>query len=138
MKHILVKKFGPLLGIALCFAIILGSMLMPSACQMSPEQRAVVIPLLQTSAAIAEGAHYLPPGSSVTIGKGLAVVTSPGSNEEKLMALKDLGIAEAVKSGTLKEGDALLVDQAGTALVMITSALKKEGPSNPLLPPASP
>ena len=138
MKSILVKKFGPLLGIVLCAVAILSVLVMPQGCQMSPDQRAVVIPLTTTALTLAERANYLPPGSSVTIGHGVAILTSEETQKQKLVKLADLGLAEAVKSGDLKPGDALLVNQLGTALVQLLPDQKAqppaEGPQNPLLP----
>ena len=138
IRHILMKKFGPMFGIILCMAAIVSVLVMPQGCQMTPEQRAVVIPLTTTALTLAERANYLPPGSSVTIGNGVAILTSEETQKQKLVKLADLGLAEAVKSGDLKPGDALMVNQLGTALVQLLPDQKTppaEAPVNAFLPP---
>lgn len=125
----------------------------------------IAAPLVVGIAQYAELKGDLPPGTTVTISKGTAIITSDGTNEQKILALKDLGLAEAVNAGALKEGDRMIVDQTGTALVQLVKDLqpkdvvplpaivqppqlehapgpaipiivRPEGPSNPLLPPA--
>lgn len=137
-------KYGHLLIVTAFSAVVLVT-----AC-LSPRAQEIVkasAPLVINLAQIGELSGHLPPGSSVIVKDGAAVVTSKGTTEEKLMSLKSLGIEQAVKDGKLKEGDALMVDQAGTSLVQLVEILRstsqkppaEDGPLNPLLPaPASP
>lgn len=117
-RHIM-NKHGYLLGSLICLALIIGTLLMPQSCTLTPGQRAVIIPLSQTAAKLAESGGYLPPGSSVTIGQGVAIVAGNGTRKEKAIDLAALGLTEAVKSGQIKEGDALLVNELGTALIKL-------------------
>lgn len=56
------------------------------------------------------------PGDVVAIRHGVAVLTTPGSAEEKFFSLAELGLQEAIARGKLKEGDALLIGQAQAIL----------------------
>ena len=149
MKHHLMNKFGPILGILLLCVIVAGSAFLPSSC-LSPQAQArfervlpVVVPLTQAAITWADRTGNLPPGSSVTINQGLAVISSNGAASEKIVQLKTLGIESEVKRGVLKEGDIALVDAAGTALVKLveaaeTPALQEASAKEPvpqLLPP---
>jgi hypothetical protein len=119
MFHHVMNKYGYLVGSLICLAFIIGALLMPPSCTLTPEQRAVIIPLSQTAAKLAESGGYLPPGSSVTIGQGVAIITRDGSKQDKVISLTALGLTEAVKSGQIQPGDALLVNELGTALIKL-------------------
>lgn len=138
MKHTLMKTLGPYLGLAAFALVIIALAFTPAGCQSTPQQRALVISLAQVGVSYAEHTGHLTPGTTVTISKGAAILKDETTTtEQKLTSLKDIAITEALARGDLKEGDKLIVDQAGTALVkVITAAVPKEdGPSTPLLPP---
>ena len=78
-------------------------------------------------AAVAEG--VLSPGDAVTIGKGVAEVTSADDGTTKTVKLAELGIKTAVDKGVVKQGDVVTIKE-NTAL--ITSAVS---PVAPILPP---
>lgn len=122
-------------------ALSLCSCLSPQARDLIKAAVPVVIPLTQA----VEASGNLPPGSSVLIEQTTAVITSADSKEVKLMKLKDIGVDAAMKDGLIQEGDKLLVDQTGAALVKLTVALEESmrppaeaPPVNPILPPAQP
>lgn len=141
-------KYGTIAILAACsLAVLTMSCLSPRAQEIVKASAPLVINLAQ----IGELSGHLPPGTSVVVKDGAAVVTSDGTTEQKLMTLKELGLAKAVKDGKLKEGDALMVDQAGTSLVQLVEILRTtsqkppaegtltpastaEGPQNPFLP----
>lgn len=56
------------------------------------------------------------PGDVVTIQKGVAIIKSSTTGEEKLMALADLGVEEAITRGDLSPGDTLLIREATAIL----------------------
>lgn len=125
--------------IAAASSLTLCSCLSPRAKEFLVAAAPIVVPLAKA----AETSGHLPPGSSVIIDRGVAVITSSETKEQKVMALKTLGVETAVNEGLLKEGDKLIVDQAGEALVKIITAVEAAnapadppGPVNPLLPPA--
>jgi hypothetical protein len=70
-------------------------------------------------AAVAKG--KVSEGDSVTIQKGLAVVTNPNDDTVmKVFTLAELGLKSAVEKGVLKQGDAMLIQEAS---VIIKSAV---------------
>lgn len=140
------KKLGPSLGILALLVIIVGSAFLPSSC-LSPAQRAqlapVIVPLTAAGGMLAERQGVLPPGSTVSIVQGTAIVLSPGSVQERALKLKDLGLQEALKAGVIADGDKLIVDAAGEALVKMLPAesppeppAASDAPASLLLPPA--
>lgn len=144
MYPLLMKRFSALFSILFCALIIIGSTLLPSSC-LSPQARdkiarlaPVVIPLTQAGMTWADNTGHLPPGSSVVINKGLAVITTEGTTSEKIVQLKTLGVDEALKTGVISEGDRLFVDQAGTALVKISEELMTAKPPEIQPSPALP
>lgn len=125
MKHTLMKTFGPYLGLAAFALVIIALAFAPAGCQSTPQQRALVISLAQVGVSYAEHTGHLAPGTTVTISKGAAILTDETTTtEQKLTSLKDIAITEALARGDLKEGDKLIVDQAGTALVKVISAVE--------------
>ena len=118
---------------AASLACIAVSCLSPRAKQIL----ASAAPLVVEISKAAEASGKLPPGSAVLFQNGTAIVTSSDTQEQKLMALKEIGLEAAVKEGLIKEGDKLLVDKAGEALVKIIStaeAAAQAPPASPLLP----
>lgn len=104
---------------------ILCSLLVLATACLSPRSQkilAAAAPLVVSLAELGETTGKLPPGSTVAIHNGTAVIISAGSTQEKVMQLKQLGLQAAVTEGALKEGDALIVDKAGTSLVQIIDA----------------
>lgn len=135
-------------------SIACSLLVLATAC-LSPRTQEIVkaaAPLVVSLSELGEVTGKLPPGTTVAIQNGTAIVTSDGTTAEKIMSLKDFGLEQAVKEGALKEGDALVVDKAGTSLVQIVEAVRvarqppdpitlpdgdtiSNGPLNPLLPP---
>lgn len=131
-----------------CSLIVLAT-----AC-LSPRTQEIVkaaAPLVVSLSELGEVTGNLPPGTTVAIQNGSAIITRDGSTKEKLMSLKTFGLEQAVKEGALKEGDVLVVDKAGTNLVQILTmaeAIQREAdkpltlplgesiadPNHPLLP----
>lgn len=127
-----------------CITLGFSLLVFATAC-LSPRAKEIVkaaAPLVVNLSELGELSGKLPPGSTVAIRDGTAIITSDGSTTEKIMQLKTLGLEQAVKEGALKEGDALIVDKAGTSLVQIVEAIRQPpatadpaaGPSSPLLP----
>lgn len=101
------------IGVLLCLTLV-G----PPSCALTPEQRAVVVPLANIGLAVAESQGVIRPGDSVTLGKTVAIITSDERREDKLMQLTELGLQEAVDRGVLKEGTVLNVQPAGMVQVV--------------------
>lgn len=122
---------------ALSLVVAFTSCLSPRA----QEFMKAAAPLVVSISEVGELTGHMPPGTSVVIGKGAAVVTNDAKGIEKLMALKDLGLDEAVKEGALKPGDKLVVDKLGTSLVQVVEnvqAIKKSEPVPGTAPPSEP
>ncbi len=137
-------KYGPLIALCIIAAIVIVAGALPSSCT-TPELKGfiksavpVVVELSKAGTIWAESTGSLPPGSSVVINKGLAVITQPGSTSEKIVTLKTLGVEEALKSGDLKEGDKLLVDAGSEALVKVIEIIEKKPEAPPELPTTAP
>ena len=81
--------------------------------------------------ALADG--VITPGDAITIGNGVAVITSGASTVSKVVALGDLGLKAAVNKGLVKPGDALLIKDS---TAVITAAITTPAPLT--LPPAPP
>lgn len=116
------KRFGTLIGILLFAILLIASSLLPSSC-LSTDQRVrlapLVIPLTSAAALLAEKQGVLTPGAAVTITQGTAIFLSTDDAQPRALALKELGLQEAIKQGVLNEGDRLVVDAAAAALVKL-------------------
>ncbi len=144
MYHMLKAKHGALIAIGILIMSVAGAGLLPSSCT-SPELKGfikaavpVVVELSKAGTTWAEATGNLPPGSSVVINQGLAVITQPGSTAEKIVSLKTLGVDEALKQGVIQEGDKLLVNAGSDALVKIIEVLEKKPDAPPELPAPAP
>ena len=96
----------------------------------TPQAQKVELALVDLGLHVAVGDGYLSPGDMVTIGNGVAVVTSGASTISKVSQLADLGLNRAVAKGIVKPGDAILIKDT-TAIV--TQAIT---PVAALSPPA--
>lgn len=138
MKDILMKKFGPLLGILACAALIIGYALLPASCQLSPEQQkrlqSITVPVTSLGLAYAQSQGYVTPGDRITITQGVAIVTSDKTPEAKLFELTELGLKTALERGLIQNGNVITLDSPEKATIAPPETL----PPNPLLPPAQP
>lgn len=138
----LIERYAALAACGILVAAILVAAHLPASCTLTPAQRArvdavlpIVLPLSQAALTYAESTGNLPPGSSVTISQGLAVIASDASPTEKVVQLKTLGLDAALREGVLQEGDRAIVDAAGTALVLLLEAQEKPAPEPATFPP---
>ena len=98
----------------------------------TPQAKQVELALVDVGMHVALADGVITPGDVVTIGNGVAVVTSGSSTISKVMALSDLGLKAAVNKGLVKPGDAMLIKDSTT---LITQALTPVSPITP--PPAA-
>ncbi len=137
MKDILMKKFGPLLGILILAVFVVGYALLPVSCQLSPEAQkrlqTITVPVTSLGLAYAQSQGYITPGDRITITQGVAIVTSDKTPEAKLFELTELGLKSAQESGLIKDGNVITLDSSEKATIAPPSE-----PLNPLLPPAQP
>jgi len=133
MKHLLVKKYGTLIGLAAFAAMLTFSMFIPSSCSLTPEQRqqlqAISVPAagILSKAAVAQG--WVAPGDEITIKRGVAVVMNNERTETKIFQLAELGLDHAIDRGLLTPADTVTVDTP--TQLTITS------PANGVLTPAA-
>jgi hypothetical protein len=111
MKNLLMKRFGPLIGIALCFAAVLSFAFLPASCQLTPEQaqrlQSISVPAASLGLTLAQSQGWIEPGDKITITRGVAVVTSRGDTQTKLFQLAELGMETALRRGLVNEGDVI-------------------------------
>jgi len=96
-----------------------------AACTSTQRQVTRSLADLGLQAAVATG--KLSPGDSLTIGSGIAILTSEGQTQTKAIQLTALGLTTAVQRGLIKPGDAVLIQEA---TAVITTALFQ--PEEPL------
>ena len=137
MKHYLMKKFGPILGLIALAGIVLGFTFAPTSCSLTPEQQkrlnSIAVPAASLGLAYAQSQGLIQPGDRITLTQGVAIVVSNKTSEAKLYEIAELGLQHDVKTGLLSNGDVVTVHPANQ--ITITSPLEY-GPANPLLPPA--
>jgi len=75
------------------------------------------VPLTQLGLATAAAKGIIKPGDVVSIGQGIATITSDAPTSAKVIALEHLGAQAAVDAGKLSPGDKLLIDEATAILV---------------------
>jgi hypothetical protein len=126
MKHLLMKKFGPLLGIALLAATVLAFTMMPSSCSsLTTEQQqrlqAISVPLASLGLGYAQSEGWIEPGDRITLTRGVAVVTSPADAETKLFKLAELGLESALNRGLVNGGDVITVTSPSQASIQSPS-----------------
>lgn len=130
MKHILMKKFGPYLGILALSGLVLGFAFAPSSCTLTPEQRerlrVISVPLTRLGLKLAAAEGWIEPGDKLVIKDGVAVLLSEDGTTEKVFKLAELGLDLAIKDGVLVEGDVITVESDKMANV-----------ATPLIPPTS-
>ena len=114
-----------MLGLSSC-----GTMKKIGAALSTPQAKQVELALVDLGLHVAVGNGVLSPGDMVTIGNGVAVITSGDTTVSKVAKLADIGIDAAVAKNLVKPGDAILI-KATTAVV--TQALT---PVAPLSTPA--
>ena len=104
-----------------------------AACTSTQRQVTRSLADLGLAAAVASG--KLSPGDSLTIGNGVAILTSEGETKTKAIQLAALGLTAAAERGLIKPGDAVLIQEA-TAI--ITTAVSQPEPPLPTVLVTSP
>lgn len=135
----LMKRFGPFIGLLLFAVIILGAAHLPSSCSsMTPAQQArlqaVAVPAASLGLHIAQSRGYIEPGDRVLIQRGVAVLTSGDDTEAKLFRLAELGIEHAMKQGVVKDGDLIELQDADVALISSEPPPQVAPPLEPVTP----
>ena len=158
MKTYLMQKSGPTLGLIALAVIVIGYTLIPTSCQLNPEQQkrlqAIAVPAAGIVSTVAIQKGWIAPGDDIVIQRGVAVVTSEGNSQTKLFALAELGIAEAMKKGLVSEGDVITLQSKEVVTILAPSTEgplpipfgdligdpepSPSGPLAPLLPPPAP
>ncbi len=139
MKHLLVKKYGPFLGLAVMAALVIGMAHLPS-CQLSPEQqhtlRTLSVPAskILSKAAVSQG--WVEPGDEITIQRGIAVVVSDADKETKLYQLAEIGLDRALHSGFMTVDDKVTVNTPTEVTITDGSTLPPDAQLTlPSIPP---
>jgi len=136
MKHYLMKKFGPILGLVALAGVIAGFTFAPASCSLNPQQQqrlqAIAVPASSIFSAVAVRQGWIEPGDKVTVQRSVAIVTSPDSAEVKLFALAELGLDEALKKGLLDTGDVVTVDTP-TQVSITSPPQQAPGPAIPII-----
>lgn len=135
MKSILMKKFGPILGLVALMGIIIGFTFAPASCSLTPEQakrlQTITVPVTAIGLNLAQSRGLIEPGDKITLTQGVAIVVSDKQPDAKIFELAMLGLEHAVSSGLLGNGDVITVKDDKSATI-----LSPPGPLNPLPPPA--
>lgn len=136
MKHYLMKKFGPILGLIALAGIVLGFTFAPSSCSsLTPEQQqrlqAIAVPAASIGLTYAQSQGLIQPGDKITLTQGVAIVVSDKTSEAKLFELTELGLQHAVRTGLLQDGNVVTVQSTD----QVSIASPPQAPLNPLLPP---
>lgn len=97
----------------------------------TPKAKQVELALTDLGLHVAVDAGKLSSGDALTIGNGVAVITSGDTTISKVAQLTNLGLDAAVSKGLVKPGDSVLI-KATTAV--ITQAI---APATPPTPPAA-
>lgn len=131
--NIIMKHPKTAIAAAFAIAVLFVSCLSPAGQEKFNKFVKAAAPLLVTASQFAELTGHAPPGSTVAIQDGMAVITSPGSTEAKVMSIKRLGLEQAMKEGLIKEGERVKVeataDAAGNAVVQLIKLANGEQPS---------
>lgn len=137
MKHILMKKFGPALGITLFAIAIVSAASLPASCSVLAPYReglqALSVPASKVLSKAAVSQGWVKPGDEITVQRGLAVVVSDDAPAAKVFRLTEIYLEDALKSGVVNHQDTVTLITADQ--VEITKPA--EAPSSPGLPPAN-
>ena len=97
----------------------------------TPQAKAVEVQLANLGIQEAVNLGKLSPGDAVSIGNGIAVVTSGNSTVSKMVQLSEIGLDTAAQKGLISPGDNLII-KATTAV--LTQALAPTTPAAALTP----
>ena len=134
------SKYLTFAALLLMTLAISAGFFLPESCAPTPERveslQRLVVPLGELGLELAVEEGQLEPGDAVIIGEGLATVVSGADKQTKYIDLARLGLKAG--KGLLQEGDRVLIQDAGEAIV-IPAATPVEGaegkPSPEVLPP---
>ncbi len=101
----------------------------------TPQAKAVEVQLANLGIQEAVNLGKLSPGDAVSIGNGIAVVTSGNSTVSKMVQLSEIGLDTAAQKGLISPGDNLII-KATTAV--LTQALAPTTPAAALTPATPP
>jgi hypothetical protein len=114
MKNLLMKKFGPYIGISAFVVICAAAALTPSSCSLTPDQqaklRSISVPVAGIISKVALDQGWVQSGDEITFQRGIAVVTSTDDRETKLFKLPEIGLDHALNRGLVSDGDTIKVD----------------------------
>lgn len=94
----------------------------------------IVLGLADAGLSIAAASGKIKDGDRIAIGKGLAIVTSPGSTTGKVFSLAALGLNKAIADGHIKTGDFIRVEGDSIIIkpaIIPTTAAKEPARVNP-------
>lgn len=93
-----------------------------------------VLGLADAGLSIAAATGKIKDGDRIVISKGLAIVTSPGSNTGKVFSLAALGLTKAIADGHIKTGDFIRVE--GDSIIIKPAVIPEvTAAKNPVLKP---
>lgn len=88
------------------------------ACELmkTPQSKQLVVSLVEIGLKAAVEHGKLDAGDALSIGNGVAVVTSGDTTLSKVVKLSDIGLNTAVSKGIVKPGDAVLIQEASAVI----------------------